>query len=92
MPCLQRRLVAIPVPRFVPPDRAIHESQAQVKAAAWPRLAIDYSRRLREIARQRSNERFFAKLPEPIGHHPSAMGADVARERSFGNTRFLRCY
>jgi hypothetical protein len=94
LPLILRSLDAATLPGagFIPPDRAIHELQAQVKAAAWPRLAIDDSRRLREFACQGSNQRFFARPPEPLGHQPSAVGADVAREHSFGNTRFLRCY
>jgi hypothetical protein len=86
----RRSLVRLPGAGFVPTDRAIQELQAQVKAAAWPWLAIDYARRLREFARQRSNQRFFARPPELFGDQPSAVGADVARERSFGNTRLLR--
>jgi hypothetical protein len=76
---------------FLPLDRACRELQAQVKAAAWSWLAIDHSRWLREFPYQRSKQRFFAGLPLPPGHNPSAMGADVTRKRSFGDTRFLRC-
>ncbi len=86
----RRSLVTLPGAGFVPTDRAIQELQAQVKPALWPWLAIDYARRLREFARQRSNQRFFARSPELFGDQPSAVGADVARERSFGNTRLLR--
>ena len=84
-------LVALLAEGFIPLDRAYRELQAQVKAASCPWLAIDHSRRLREFARQRGKQRFFARLPQPVGHHPSAVGADVTREHPFGNTRFLRC-
>jgi hypothetical protein len=84
-------LVALPAGGFIPPDRACQELQAQVKAAAWAWLAIDHSRRLREFARQRGKQRFFARLPVPLGNHPSAVRADVTREGSLGNTGFLCC-
>jgi len=87
----RRSLVALLTAGFIPPYRAFRELQPQVKAASCPWLAIDHSSRLRELARQRGKQRFFVRLPQPLGHHPSAVGADVTRERPFGNTWFLRC-
>jgi hypothetical protein len=84
-------LVPLPAEGFLPPDRARCELQAQVKAAAGSWLAINDSYRLREFPYQRSEKRFFAGLPLPPGHNPSAMGADVTRKCSFRDTRFLRC-
>jgi hypothetical protein len=84
-------LAALLAGGFIPLDRAYRELQADVKAASRPWLAIDHSRGLREFAAQGSKQRFFARLPMPLGNHPSAVGADVTRERPFGNAVPVRC-
>src|SRR4029077_21051275 len=83
--------MALPAGEFFPLDRTRRKLQAQVKAAACPWLAVDHARGLREFARQRSKQRFVAKLPLPLGHHASAVGADVSRKVPLVSTRFLRC-
>src|SRR5258708_19852309 len=92
MACLQRFLGRLLGAGFFQADRGTQELKAEVNPAVCPWLAITHFGRLREFTRQRGNQRLFAKLPEPVGHHPSAVGADVTRERFFGDTRFRRCY
>src|SRR3989442_15145628 len=73
-----------------PLDRASWELQPHAKTTVRRWLTIDHSRRLRKLAGQRRNQRFFAGPPEPLGHYPSTVGTDVLRERFFHVARFFR--
>jgi len=77
------RPIALPGGRVGPPDGTHRELHPQVKAALWPGLAIHNSSLLRELTCQWSKERFFPGLPKALGHHASAVRADVPRKDPF---------
>ena len=64
--------------------------QPHIITTCWTRLAVDDTRQLWELPRQRSEQLFVARMPRLLGHNASAVRADVAREGPFRTSRFLR--
>src|SRR5882724_145410 len=64
--------------------------QPHIITTCWTRLAVDDTRQLWELPRERSEQLFVARMPRLHGHNASAVRADVAREGPFRTSRFLR--
>jgi len=75
---------------FSPPHRTIRKMQPYIITTCWTRLAVDDSRHLWKLPRERSEQLLVARMPSVGGHNASAMRADVACEGPFGSMRFLR--
>ena len=73
-----------------PPYRTIRKMQPYIITTCWTRLAVDDSRHLWKLPRERSEQLLVARMPSVGGHNASAMRADVACKGPFGSMRFLR--
>jgi len=72
-----------------PPYRTIRKMQPYIITTCWTRLAVNDTRHLGKLPRERSEQLLVARMPSVRGHNASAMRAHVAREGPFGGTRFL---